>query len=122
MERWDIEPNTTSTHRRSIQSWSCRTHGIKENIQELLTFEKLPTAAEIEKRATELAVLAHYQGYQKAMIGGAPYLMGALERELERQEIIPVYAFSERVSKETEVGGKIIKTQVFKHLGFVEVQ
>ena len=121
---WDTGTLNLTQHERTEDQFRAgvvEPIGIKEKIQELLTFEGLPTAAEIEKRATELAVLAHYQGYQKAMIGGAPYLMPSLERALQKQGITPVYAFSERVSEEKEVDGKVIKTQVFKHLGFVEV-
>ena len=56
----------------------------------------------------------------KAMIGGAPYLMAELEKELWHFGIEPVYAFSRRESVET-VGenGEVTKTAVFKHIGFV---
>ena len=56
----------------------------------------------------------------KAMIGGAPYLMAELEKELWHLGIEPVYAFSRRESVET-VGenGEVTKTAVFKHIGFV---
>ena len=56
----------------------------------------------------------------KAMIGGAPYLMAELEKELWHLGIEPVYAFTRRESVET-VGenGEVTKTAVFKHAGFV---
>ena len=56
----------------------------------------------------------------KCMIGGAPYLMTELEKELWHLGIEPVYAFSRRESVET-VGenGEVTKTAVFKHIGFV---
>ena len=56
----------------------------------------------------------------KAMIGGAPYLMSELEKELWHLGIEPVYAFTKRESVET-VGenGEVTKTAVFKHAGFV---
>lgn len=85
-------------------------------IRELLTFTKLPSKNEIQERAKGLR---HYaEGFRYAMIGGAPYLMAALEAELKKWGIIPLYAFSQRVSQETSDGKKI---SVFKHLGFVEV-
>ena len=58
--------------------------------------------------------------HPKAMIGGAPYLMPALEKELIALGIEPVYSFSERVSEETvQADGSVVKTNVFKHVGFV---
>ncbi len=56
----------------------------------------------------------------QAMVGGAPYLVDRLVRRLKELGVEPVYALSERVSKET-VGsdGVVTKTQVFEHLGFI---
>lgn len=91
---------------------------------ELLTFEELPDNVEILGAAQNIAALAEEQGKgaQKAMIGGAPFLMSRLEKALKERGFVTVYAFSKRVSEESEVDGKVIKTQVFKHLGFVEVE
>ena len=59
----------------------------------------------------------------KAMIGGAPYLMAPLERELRRWRVTPLYSLSERVSEERQFpDGSVVKTQVHKHLGFLEVR
>ena len=56
----------------------------------------------------------------RAMIGGAPYLMAELEKELWRLGIEPVYAFSRRESVEsTDAEGNVTKTAIFKHIGFV---
>lgn len=56
----------------------------------------------------------------KVMIGGAPFFMSYLEKALEQAKITPVYAFSERVSVDVEKeDGSVVKTAVFKHLGFV---
>ena len=103
-------------------------------LRQLLTFEELPAKEEIGRRATAIAELAlmvksetypggdEFQGeWIRCMIGGAPYLMGTLERRLKEDLFTPVYAFSQRVSEEKEVDGEVIKTQAFKHLGFVEV-
>ena len=56
----------------------------------------------------------------KAMIGGAPYLMAELEKELWHLGIEPVYAFTKRESVESvDENGNVSKTAVFKHAGFV---
>lgn len=109
----------------------------KERIQALLTFEEIPSKAEIEARAKELARLAaeeasmysgeteNYVWITKVMIGGAPYLMPALEKailECPGWGFRPVYAFSKRTSEEVpQPDGSVRKVQVFRHAGFVEV-
>ena len=85
-------------------------------LKQALTFDSLPTPEEIEQRADQIAALAIGTGATIAMIGGAPYLMSALERALKASGIRPVYAFSERVSSEKDG----VKTSTFRHLGFVE--
>jgi len=96
-------------------------HGEREKLKSLLTFESLPTAEDVYERAYAIAALAQSYFVDVAMIGGAPYLMGALERALNKVGIKPVYAFSERVSVEKIVSGVVVKTNEFKHVGFVEV-
>lgn len=101
-------------------------------ICELLTFHEIPTQLEIAERASKIADLAlsvlqnlrdrknkpGLKGY--AMIGGAPFLMPALEQELRIRDIQPLYAFSERCSiEEVSSSGETVKKSVFKHLGFV---
>ena len=66
----------------------------KTEIRELLTFEEIPSKEEIEVRATKLAEIAvseasMYAGetdneiwITRVMLGGAPYLMGALEKAI----------------------------------------
>jgi len=54
------------------------------------------------------------------MVGGAPFLMATLERELRRFGITPLYAFSRRDVIETTEGGVTVKTSLFRHLGFIE--
>jgi len=102
----------------------------KDYIQTLLTFEEIPSREEIKKIAKLLAGYAplwfNRNGIdkyhdRKALIGGAPFLMSALENELRKHRIEPLYAFSKRISEEKEVNGKIVKTNVFKHIGFVKV-
>lgn len=58
--------------------------------------------------------------YFQFMIGGAPFLMAPLENALKSVFLKPVYAFSARESVDTIIDDKVVKTSVFKHLGFVE--
>lgn len=108
----------------------------REQLSALLTFEEMPTSAEVQARAEQVAAFAvglwaeweegrapnqaHLS--ECAMIGGAPYLMAPLERALIEAEFAPVYAFSRRETvEETLPDGSVKKTGVFRHLGFVEV-
>ena len=95
-----------------------------ESLKALLTFEELPSAAEIDRRAREITRLAKdalfWQPERKAMIGGALWLMSTLESHLRLAGIQPMFAFSKRESVERVVDGKTVKTNVFKHVGFVE--
>ena len=84
-------------------------------LKALLTFDSLPTPEEIEQRADQIAALAVGTGASIALIGGAPYLMSALERALKASGIRPVYAFTERISTEEDE----VKTSTFRHAGFV---
>lgn len=90
----------------------------KEEIKKLLLFKTLPSKLEMIDRTEALSIIASC--YTHAMIGGAPFLMAPLVEALKNKGIVPLFAFSERVSEEKEVDGKIVKTNVFKHLGFVE--
>ena len=94
-----------------------------------LNFESLPTQKQLSLKAWNLGLCADHNGlnpdgtynFKKVMIGGAPYLMGLLEANLRMRGYTPVYAFSARVSQETQnPDGTTTKTMVFKHLGFVE--
>lgn len=102
----------------------------REALAALLTFDTLPTRQEIENRAADIAELAAYNGLGgddtdsphvgAAMIGGAPYLMPALEKALQAVCITPLYAFSVRESVEQpQADGSVRKVNVFRHAGFV---
>jgi hypothetical protein len=94
----------------------------KEQVQNLLTFNTLPTSEELFYRATELAQIAMYSGCEAAMIGGAPFFMSELENALRKVGVKPVYAFSIRDSIEQPDGnGGVRKVNVFRHAGWVEV-
>lgn len=94
----------------------------KRAIQELLTFEELPDAQDILRRAAALAGIARESGHPACMIGGAPFFMAPLEHALEKVGVKTLYAFSKRESVEVldPQTGSVKKTQVFKHAGFVE--
>lgn len=87
-----------------------------------LTFNEAPTQLEIAERARKIAQLAvKATPCKRAMIGGAPYLMPALEQELRRVGIQPVYAFSKRVSiDQPQPDGSVKKISAFKFEGLVE--
>ena len=91
-------------------------------VKAALLFATLPSVEEIAIRAKTLAQVAKESGAEAALIGGAPYLMGELETALKAVNVKPLYSFTERVSVERLADdGKVIKTNEFKHIGFVEV-
>ena len=90
----------------------------------LLTFEEIPTPADLQNRAKGIVDLLEQldQMPTRAMIGGAPFFMGHLEEELRNAFVIPTYAFSKRVVTEvTQPDGSVVKTAIFHHIGFVDV-
>lgn len=106
----------------------------------MLTFGELPTKEQVQVRAEQIArfaagALAEVLGGDpypepydsqvvglRALIGGAPFLMGPLEKALKKWGIIPCYSFSLRESVETTdpITNTVTKTAVFRHRGFVE--
>lgn len=101
----------------------------KDRVRDLLTFNSLPTKKEISTRAAMLALevlmyKVHHPNIKidTVMIGGAPFLMSALENKLKQLMFKPVYAYSLRTVEERQIGnGESYKEVIFKHLGFVEV-
>ena len=94
----------------------------KEVLKDLLNFNEVPEYEEILVRAIAITALARGAGVTQVMIGGAPYLMGALEATLKDNGIKPLYSFTQRVSVESmKEDGTVVKTAIFKHIGFVEV-
>ncbi len=119
----------------------------KDIVQSYLTFEGLPQGGKIAHNVGQLVVICQrwksrnlavlQQATQQSdsvpytllevhdlmrphvMIGGAPFLMEPLATALKAAGFNPVYAFSNRESVETVVDGKVIKTSVFTHIGFV---
>lgn len=94
-----------------------------EQIKELSSFSEIPSWREMKDRASKIAKLLCNEGYSSALIGGAPYFMSSLERELINSGITPLYAFSVRESKEEVLpDGTVRKINFFKHLGFVKAE
>lgn len=110
---------------------------LRTRLAELLTFDAVPTASVVFQRAQDIAMLAitwldtqpRLEGYGSggaaladALLGGAPYLMCALEVALLGHAIEPVYAFSRRESiEQAQPDGSVRKTNVFRHVGFVRM-
>ena len=90
-------------------------------LKSMLNFVGLPTADEIYERAYAIAALAENMFAETVMVGGAPFLMPVLQKALQMRGITVLYAFSERVSIEKIVDGVVVKTNEFKHIGFIEV-
>lgn len=110
----------------------------RRQLHQLLTFEELPSAEELEERAEEIEILARraFDGdphLDAVMIGGAPFLMAPLERSLKAEHELAdehaseppfrpqvLYAFSRRESvEERQPDGSVRKINVFRHAGFV---
>lgn len=93
----------------------------KAKLTALLTFDTLPSRQDVAFRASDIAALAVSYHADCCMIGGAPFLMTALEIALQAHSIKPVYAFSQRVSIDApQADGSVKKVAVFKHCGFVD--
>jgi hypothetical protein len=99
-------------------------------LQRLLTFEQPPSVQDLMDRAQQICALAIHNSLggddgddphpEFAMIGGAGYLMPALEQHLREHGIQPVHAFTRReVVERTEPDGAVTKSAVFRHAGFV---
>ena len=103
----------------------------REWLSGALTFDSLPTSADLRARAEAVAAFAvreglisgvfdAEEGFGRVMIGGAPFFMVHLELELEACGLQPLYAFSKRVSVEEVLpDGSVGKTTKFRHEGFV---
>jgi hypothetical protein len=98
-----------------------------------MTFDEIPSPEEISARAEAIAEIAARYDLSdtdddvteffpdSAMIGGALWLMSALESELFSRGVRPFYAFSKRESAEKVLpDGSVQKINVFRHVGFVD--
>ena len=111
-------------HQASVEQTKAGVFNLPEDsiLKDALTFNALPTKADIERRAQLITGIALTHEATHAMIGGAPYLMGVLEKTLKEAGIQPLYSFTERVSVEKAgENGEVVKTSIFQHKGWVEV-
>jgi hypothetical protein len=91
-------------------------------IRSWITFSSMPTPTELKVRAEGCADACREYGRNQnggppkyALIGGAPFFQPYLAQALRDRGIIPLYAFSQRVTE--EIDG--VKKSVFKHEGFL---
>lgn len=91
------------------------------DVPALLTFDRLPSHTDINRRVALLMRIARETGNYAAMIGGAPWVTGPLAAGLRESGITPLFAFSVRESLDVvQPDGSIRKTSVFRHVGWVE--
>lgn len=87
---------------------------------DIITFKKLPNRLQIAAAVSMAVSLCARYYAEKAMIGGAPFLIEPMVTGLKKSSIQPVFAFSKRVSKEVvKDDGTVEKVSVFKHEGFM---
>lgn len=92
-----------------------------QELVQLLTFEELPDMEEIVARARLIARLAAKAGANRAMVGGAPFLMESLTGALQMLGIETLFAFSKRESVDhVQPDGSVKKVAVFRHAGWIE--
>lgn len=92
---------------------------VKAQLVALITFDEIPSQEQLLDRAREVSRLIPVE-FNRAMIGGAPFFQSVLEYVLRQKGIVPLHAFSKReVVETTNADGKVVKTAVFRHLGFV---
>jgi hypothetical protein len=96
---------------------------VRAQICALLTSDECPKPWDIADRAKALVAIAdQHRPLDGVMIGGAPWLMGALESALRYAGMHPRYFFSRRESVEqTQAGGSVKKINVFRHVVWVDV-
>jgi hypothetical protein len=86
-----------------------------------MTFGECPVGREIDVTVDKLIDIARDAGNLHVMIGGAPFLMGPLERGLIDRGFVPLYSFTKRVTEEVpQDDGTVVKKAVFKHESFVD--
>ena len=91
-------------------------------LKQLLTFDTIPTHQEMNQRASAIIALLpdNLTRGTKVMVGGAPFFMGTIECMCACHDLIPVHAFSKRVSWEERMPNGIVeKRSSFVHEGFI---
>lgn len=104
----------------------------KALVKGLLTFDDFPEKEDMERRAAQLAAVAHdvavnYDDQdgvyhpRGVMLGGAPWFMGWLERSMKDMGFRVFYAYTPRVSKDiVKEDGTVEKVSTFSYQGLVE--
>lgn len=94
----------------------------RKQLNALLTFDEIPSDAEMGQRALDILAIAALQWpeIRQVMLGGAPFFMPSLDTTFSISGYECLYAFSRRESvEEVMADGTVRKTAVFRHLGFV---
>lgn len=99
---------------------------VTEEVRELLTFEKEPTAEEVLRRSVLLARIAHQLsrecGLNKVLIDGPSFLIVLLDAALRRYGLNPVYALIKHITlEETMPDGTTITKEGDRCVGFVDM-
>jgi len=91
-------------------------------LKKALTFDEPPTRLELIRRRQTIVGMASKYNCPSVMLGGAPYLCTELDLSFSLDGYKVLYSFSKRVSIEFKdsTTGEVTKTNVFKHIGWVQ--
>lgn len=97
-----------------------------DTLKAIITFTGDIDVAVIQEKANQLSqYIAQYTGDNPyfamvAMVGGAPFFQMAVNVACLNNNVLPLAAYSERVSVESvQADGSITKQNIFKHKGFI---
>lgn len=94
-----------------------------DTLKAIITFTGEIDVAVIQEKANQLSqYIAQYVGDKPclAMVGGAPFFQMAVNVACLNHNVLPLAAYSERVSVESvQADGSIVKQNIFKHKGFI---
>jgi len=112
----------TSTPDQKLAGLEDLHEGAHDEIRGWISFSSMPSHTDLKVRAEGCAAACYEYGRnhngappEYALIGGAPFFQSYLAQALRDRGIIPLYAFSQRVTE--EIDG--VKKSVFKHEGFL---
>lgn len=93
-----------------------------DTLKAIITFTGEIDVAVIQERAQQLS--QYIEQYTDkpclAMVGGAPFFQMAVNVACLNNNVLPLAAYSERVSVESvQADGSIAKQNIFKHKGFI---
>jgi hypothetical protein len=93
----------------------------RKALSEFLTFNDISETeqSEMEYRADRIVKLIP-DDQKSALIGGALYFMPYLIKALRQKGITPYYSFTKRDIIEKQSDSMVVKTAIFKHVGFIE--